>query len=388
MTKLRTKKFIYTMMLLLGTITSLPSPSRAAPFSFGDRDRAQGRLAIERIRVRIDEGIVMTVFLKQAIDPSELTRDEFFVVELQTNHRPRPEETIFFFARKGRWDHAIYYWRTKTFTYFTGNRIRQLSPRSIRLRFSSTSEPSAGGYLYRLASVSSGEGCGDKCWDAVPNRGWFVLDWTSPAIRRFDVTPLAQTAPEGGLQIPVTWRVTDRGLSGLKSHTLWMRTFGETEWKKVLTSRSEEALTHLLPVDEGQHLQFQITAKDNFGNNVTSEIRESFVPFDDTSPEGTTYFGYWSEEDRPDSYGGSIHKSTTPLDTFSFSGEGTQFCLYYLTSPEFGTAEVEYNGERHGTIRMDSGDRFWCYPFADSAHRTITVTVASGVINIDGFWFE
>ena len=377
------------MVLALGLI-ALGLPARANSLSGSDQDASHGPLSIRRVeaghrgdghRTKID------VFFDRAVRPGELEVGDFFGIELD-GRGDRTGDAVILGAAGPRG------WYPFQRGGMTSPEIQRIAANGFRVIVSPHSDwfsPDGGGYRFRLASYSeSGPECSGGCWDFVPNRGWLIHDWTEPVIRRFLVPDIVLPQPEQTL-IPLSWRLSDRGRSGQPVWTLWKRIMGDDNWMKVRSGVSATFNEMQLAAAEGDAFELKLTARDGVGNRARWKLRDTRVPVDDAAARyDATFSGLWEERPTEGAAFGSVHSSRTPLDTFSFSGSGTRFCISYLVADDFGIGRLILDtGEEHGFSQSTESDPgYACVESEGSAPRTATVSIDYGIVNIDGFWIE
>jgi hypothetical protein len=100
----------------------------------------------------------------------------------------------------------------------------------------------------------------------------------------------------------------------------------------------------------------------------------------------------WKEQAHPDVYLQTEHISGSPLDTLSFSGTATDYCIAYRSGPEFGQAVLTVDNQTVGIGQNFPGDtgtkETRCVHMETAAPRTAKLTVSSGTVNVDAFWVQ
>ncbi len=382
-------------LLVLFALPGFPIAATADTGPWQDAGDGRGPLAIRKIDIghsRYDDTTVEITF-ERPVDPARLGKNDFFLVDYDYNGDRKSDHWVYFVpGRRGGWRSFTYYPQSGGVSYGT-HPFRKTSPRSIKIEhWGSYDQDRKGGYLFRVVSYSEGAaGCAAGCWDFVPNANWLIHDWTPPRLVKFTAPQFSMT-PTDEPTVPVKWRVTDIGFSGLKEQVLWKRLAGTDEWVKAGRSRSSALVRKNIPAEQGQKLELRLTSNDGAGNRLEPTHLQTVVPFDDSNAEhAATYVGLWELQERPDVFLKSLHVSTTPLDSFRFLGAGTRYCVSYRPGEEFGRARLEVAGERidfDQSVPNPYGGRTQCVEHDTRSERTAVLTVQNGVINVDAFWFE
>jgi hypothetical protein len=332
---------------------------------------------------------------ERPVKPSNIGRRDFFVIDLDGSGTRKSDVWLYFWGGGESWFTHSYDPQTKSVGY-GGYTINRLSPTTFKIRLAATSywfdSEDRGGYRFRIASFSrTGPGCASGCFDSVPDASWLVHDWTEPELTRFLAPPFS-LVPGDVPAVPITWRVIDRGYSGLAGRVLWKRVMGQERWTKVAEGRSSELSKQEVEAEQGQKIQLRVTAWDGARNRMRPRVRETVVPFDDTNAEaGGTFLGLWTEEARPAAYLSGIHVSSTPLDSFQFTAEASMYCVSFQPGEEFGSATFDVDGRTSGiqmTEVYPARTNTHCEYFDTAETRTAVVEVNEGTINIDGYWYE
>lgn len=388
------------MAAAVGVVGVLQAPAGADDGPWPDRGDGRGALAIERIEIghikSWERASYVTVVFERPVYPAELGRRDFFVLDLSGSDDGKSDVWFYFWGGDRTWYPHSYDPRTKSVGY-GGFWIRRQSPRSFRIVLPYVHtyfRRDHGGYRFRLASFSrTGAGCASGCWDSVPNRSWLIHDWTRPWVHRWTVPEFSLT-PGDEPQVPVAFRVTDSGFSGLAGWRVSKRLAGAEAWETVHEGRSTLPVQRLVPAQQGEKVQLRLEAADRVGNSVRSRIARTVVPYDDANEErGATFLGLWEEQEREGAYLGDLHVSSSPLDSFRYTAEARTYCVSYLVMEDGGYASFEvenahysgldmshtYSGGTHGTE---------CARFDTKEQRTVIVEVEEGTINVDGYWYE
>ncbi|HEV2754547.1 MAG TPA: hypothetical protein VG318_02065 [Actinomycetota bacterium] len=369
--------------VLLGT-TLGAAPATADSWTWRDRGGGRGPLSIQSVNAghgRYRQPM-LTITFDRALDPAAMGRRDFVVVDLELNGRGKTDLLVYFASVRGRLRTFSYEPRWKT--WGGGVPFSRPTPRTLRLGLPANYE--VGGAAFAVASYSEAAGCGEACWDVVPNRGYLVHDYTAPEFSAMVAPAEFWFEPE----VPVWWRARDRGLSGLRDTTLMVSDAGSGKWRRVATRRAPGRSRVVVPGVEGKHMMFQTIARDRAGNVTKSPFVLTRVPYDQANPEGPgTLVGAWLEEERPDAQGGTVHVSTAPGDSLSFPGKGNLFCviLQWVGGPMEATFEV---GETSHRLTQSAGDNQYRLPYCittpEPGETTAKLTVIAGRLGVDGYW--
>lgn len=386
----RTTRLMGGLLLCLSLLAS-GTASQADEGPWPDRDRPTGPLAIRKIAIgHAGYETTLDITFEKPVYPGRLGNGDFFVVDFDGRSGPKSDLWLYFVAGKAKWQ----VFDVKAMSL---SRIKRISPTTFRIRIDHHAswyyyEP--GGYRFRIASFSrTGPKCRSGCWDFVPQGSWLVHDWTKPEIPRFH-TPYVWMEPGKEAAAPVRWRAIDRGYSGLLESALWTRTLGQEDWVKVASSKSTDLQTDTLQLSQGEVLDVTVTATDGARNQTRSPLLRTVSPFDEKNTAlAATFLGLWEERPHPDAHYGGIHVSQTDLDSFSFTGVGSKFCIAFRTGAEFGRARLEVDGHlswaEMSRVVYPSIANYHCADLRDAPkERTAVVSVSEGTINIDGFWVE
>ena len=382
--------------LLLALLGALQQPGLADKGPWPDRGDGRGPLAIRRVAIghgRPGTSTVTVVF-ERAVKPSDLRLRDLFVIEFDGYGDGRTDLAFYAWGGERKWYTHSYYPRYKEIADSSGFSLRKMAPNAYRVVIDDNiffpNHP-RGGLRFWVGSYSkTGPHCASGCFDASPNAGWLIHDWTRPTLTRFHV-PEFSILPGDTPKIPVKWRVIDRGYARVAQRSLWTRVAGTTQWRLVSRDRSAALIEESITAEPGKRFELKVTAIDRAGNKLRPQYRHTVVPFDDASTErGAKFLGVWNEEDREDAYLNGIRVSSLPLDQFDFAGEGTKYCVSYRTGPEFGSASFDVEGSALSAIVMDGSvaGNTKCVSFDSKATRTALVKVGEGIINIDAFWME
>lgn len=369
-----------TMTVPAGARVSVTDPSDAGP--------------LDILKVRAKQAneyeVSVEITLSQAISPADLRPPNLLVVDVDHSGDGRGDHWFYIAPWRGR---LVVHTREVPDDYTTccNTSVRRISPRTLRFRYPLFTNYGwyDGGHLFRVASYYEGPACPRGCFDATPNRRWAINDFTPPTIASFKV-PIAGHA-EAKPGAVLTYQIFDKGFSGIGKHDILKRSPGETLWTTLARRSGSGRLAYRLDLDQGETAQLRLRVRDRSGHSTTSEMRAVTAPFDESQLGATTYFGLWESQTATEAYMGTLRVSQTALDTFSFTGSGTHYCVLHAAGPEFGTGTMSVDGvsvplDMRAAVPMHRQKT--CVNLPTSRERTVEVYPASGVINIDGFWVD
>lgn len=365
-------------LLVLGLVQA---PATADSWRFPDKGSGGGPLSIAAIHGgHARSGPTVTVVMDKPLNPGAMDVRDFVVVDVEADGKGRSEAWVYFFGVRGKLRSYLYYPKAD-YGYEDGIRFSRPDARTIKFTIPGSWVEDG---VYFAAGAYSKTGCAKPCWDAAPNGGYVIHDWTPPKNVVF-------SAPEWTFGGPaeVVWRSTDTGFSRIRGTTLMAGVAGSGKWRRITTRRKPAKQTAKVPLKPGSHTMFQIVSEDGARNRSLSRVLTTRVPFDQTRDGGTAYAGAWVESEVEGSFGGTVHTSTTPLDSFTFAGKGNSYCLVYDWETDAGSATFDVGGV---TKQMTHDPNTPlpampdCFDFADVADRTATLTVTAGRLSLDGFW--
>lgn len=368
---------VVTVALAAGVV-----PAGADVWTWGDKGGGGGPLAITSVRATHGSLVpLLVVRFDGRLKPRAMGRRDF-VVDVEMDGRGKSEKWIYFVAVRGQ---------LRTFTYYPKSKSTVVDnigfssgPRYIMLpTMDSWEHAQYGGHAFAVGSYSeSAPGCAKGCWDVAPNRGYLVHDYTAPEITAFSAPQAYWYEPE----VPVGWRVKDRGLSGIREIFLRTSEAGTGEWRRVTTRREAGRHEASLPAVEGSHMMFQVVAQDRARNVAASDFRLTRIPFDQVSETGPGAFeGLWIEEPDDTAHGGTVHTSTLPMDSFSFSDDANEFCVIARWAGDAGSATLAA-GEDSADIGPGAMLEPYCVETDTIEQQTATLTVQTGRLSVDAYW--
>lgn len=378
--------------LLLSSALALglvQTPATADSWTFRDRSGGRGPLAIRSVKAgHWPSGAPwITVTFDRPLNPSRMGPKDFFVLDYEGNGAPPSEGWIYVVAERGR---------LKTFEHnpstgetYSSIGLERPTARSLRVIPWNYNQ---GGIALAAATYSkdAAAGCRGGCWDFAPNRGYLAHDWTAPQFESF-------TAPDPDddfwyePEIPVTWRITETGFSGLRRTSVVWRDPRATEWLKLVTRRGDGAQQADVEAVEGAHMLLRGVAEDGAGNVGTSYSSILRIPFDDASPSGRgTFLGAWTREDDPGAMSGSVNIGMGPAATFGFSDTADLYCVVVRTVDQQPARIRLQVGDQSRDAAVDVGlpaARFpICVGTEEIAQQSATFVVLAGRIGVDGYW--
>jgi hypothetical protein len=304
-----------------------------------------------------------------------------FAVEISTDSDPALERVVLISSRNGRMIADV-------FTLPSGDFVGSASAskpnaRTLRVSILRSRLGNPAGYRWNAFSQFKAAGaCSSFCFDRAPNRGRVLHDITPPVI----VLTSFPQVPED-VTYNVSFRVTDRGGSGLRRWTLQRRLFGSSAWTTIRTGTAGGLRTVAVNSVENRDDQFRVVAVDNHGNRRVSPVRLVSVPIDDTSAS-LVYTGAWAPAAAdPLDFHDTLTSSSTASDSvalLNFTGRyvawvapggGTGVASVVTDGPPTPVTLADFNGRRK-IVFEDS--------FPSVGPHSITITVTSGTVPVDG----
>ncbi|MDQ3951836.1 MAG: hypothetical protein M3279_02555, partial [Actinomycetota bacterium] len=378
-----------SILALLTAAALVPAPASGNSITTRDRPGGKGPISLAKLQtghVRLITGPVsaLTITFDRPIRPRQWGPRDFVVVAVDTDRKPKDDYWYYVFAGGGRLYTSAYSPHTRSFSYYDQPRLKRISGRSIRLTMDGLSDFE--GHFYAVGSFRKDGGvCRPHCWDTIPNRGYLVHDHVPPS---FSLV----SRPLWALRdtVPVKWRITDRGLAGVRRSTLFATDLETRKWRRVATNpTARKHVREVRRAPEGTSMLFRITAEDWNGHRVDSGTFGTSVPYDQENADGNPlYAGLWLETEDPAAYGGTVRASTTTADRFMFSGEGDQFCVFFRPfEGEMSFALDGGGGTTGGTWGNFGKGRHLVCAWAEYGTHTAEVKVTSGRVMVDAYWF-
>lgn len=363
------------------------APASGNSITTRDAGRGKGPIRLAGLRtghVRTDTGRLstLTITFEQPIKPRQWGPLDFVVAAVDTDGKGKNERWYYVTSGQGRL-YVSAYSPHNDWWYYDEARLKRVSPRSIRLTMDRLFDFE--GHYYAVGSYRKDGGtCRPYCWDSIPNRGYLVHDHMAPEFSHYG-RPLWAL----GDSVPVSWRVSDRGFSGVRRSTLFVTDLQERRWREAARVAGPKMNVREIPAaPEGSSMLFRITAEDGNGNAVDTGTFATSVPYDQENETGTPlYAGLWFENEDPDAYGGTVRTSTTTADRFTFTGEGDEFCVLFRASEGEMTFSLDGGG---GTSDRTWGNfethRHLVCRWAEYGEHTAEVEVTSGRVSVDAYW--
>lgn len=376
---------------LLSCLLALGLGPVAVADSYTWRDPGgRGPLAISSVRIGHwpDSGMPrVTITFDRPLKASLMGPKDFIVLDYEGTGKRPSEGWIYVVKRQGRL-FSFEYNPTTGETYGSIGFTRP-TPRSLDLV---PWNYNVGGYAVAAASYSenAAAGCSGGCFDVAPNRGYLVHDWTAPEFKQF-VTPTPTDEFWYEPTIPVTWRATDMGLSGLARTSVVWREPKEQKWKPLVTRKGGGRQEARVAAVEGAHMLIQGEAEDGAGNVGTSYPSILRIPWEDANPSGPGIFtGAWAREEDPEAFQGSFNVAAGPA-TLTFTDTGNMYCVVVKTLDlEPARARLQVGGGGTQDVVHDAGAPGSRYPVCvgaeDAAEHTATFAVIAGRLGVDGYW--
>ncbi|HYO60979.1 MAG TPA: hypothetical protein VEU29_03675 [Actinomycetota bacterium] len=364
--------------VVVGTLAA--APANADTWDWRDPD-GRGPLSIKSIRAEHGSfGPWLRIRFDQPVKPAAWGPKDFVVADIEIDGRGKSERWVYFVSVRNQLRAFTYY--PKTRSVVTDNVGFGGGPYNISLPALSYDEHLAyGGHAFAIGSFSK-TGCAGGCWDVVPRRGYLIHDYTAPEITSF-------TTPQGYWyepEVPVSWRVKDRGLARIRETYLRASEAGTGKWRRVTTRRKVGRHQTTLPAVEGSHVMLQVVARDRARNVTESDFRLTRIPFDQASEAGPgTFEGLWMETPDETAHGGTVHTSTLPMDSFSFSDDANAFCVIARWEGDPGTATLAA-GEESTDVGPSTVLEPACVSTDRIEEQTATLTVESGRLSVDAYW--
>lgn len=377
--------------LLMSSLLALGVVPAAVADSYTWRDPGgRGPLAISGVKVRHwpdSEAPRLTITFNQPLKASRMGPKDFIVLDYEGNGKRPSDGWIYVVSRRGRL-FSFEYNPTTGETYGSIG-FHRPTPRSLDLV---PWNYNVGGYAVSAVSYSenAAAGCAGGCWDFAPDRGYLVHDWTAPEFQRFEApSPIDQFWHEP--TIPVTWRATDMGLSGLARTSVVWREPEEAKWRRLVTRTGGGRHEERVKAIQGAHMLIQGEAEDGAGNIATSYPTLLRVPWDDANESGPGMFtGAWARQEDPDASRESFNLGTGPA-TLTFADTGSVYCVVVRSLDlEPARARLQVDGGSAQDVMHDAGDpggRFpVCVGTEEPGEHTATFVVLAGRLGVDGYW--
>lgn len=374
---------------LLGAATVLfvllPGLALADDWTWRDRDDLDRRLSIHSVTAGHDEeGPTVTVTFDRALRAEDMGEKDFVIVAIESDGEEPNEEWIYLVSIDGQLQRFSYNPHSEETYQIADYTWSQPIPESVTFKVTAFS-PGHSHAFFAGSYTETAPGCAEGCWDKAPNRGGLIHDWTPPwvhAVREPSTWTYQRT-------LKFYWEASDYGLSGFRSSTLLMSTPGSKKWEPIARrNKPGRYVVFVRPLTQGSNVMLRPVAVDGAKNKTLGPIRRTRVPYDQTNPKGgRTFTGKWAEE-ATTSFGGTVHTSTAPMDTFSYKARGTLYCFHgWWREGVRATFEVGGETVEIDTLAGGSASGFpTCIETETAERRTATLTVHEGRVSVDWYW--
>ena len=364
----------------------LPGLAFADSWTWRDRDDLDRPLSIRSVTAgHLDDKPMVTVTFDQPLRPEEMGEKDFVVLTVDSDGKAPNEEWAYFFAYEGQLHRVSYNPHSDEAHEIDESTFSRPTPESLEIQV--TPFAPGEGHIFAAGSYTeSAPGCAKGCWDWTPNRGALIHDWTPPWVH--GVTEPATWTFQRTLKF--YWEASDVGLSGFRRSTLLMSRPGSGRWEAVAKrAKPGRYVVFIRDLNQGSNVMLRPVAVDGAKNKTFGPIRRTRVPYDQNNERGgATFSGTWVEEGAP-AFGGTVHTSTAPMDSLTFSGNGNLYCFYGTWGPGV-RATFEAGGE---TVEIDTlaGDDYpggypTCIDTETVEDRAATLTVHAGRVSVDWYW--
>jgi hypothetical protein len=389
-------------MVLVFLIPLFVVPSQARTWRIRDGGDARGPLNIRKVEYRHGpRRNYIDVTLEQWLNPNVHRGERFFVVDVDHTGDRRGDAWIYVYPS---WDRAyrtfVYYPRHDEVHKHRGVWVKELDYKSFRVGFEPSrltySYDSVDSYVFRVAAFyRSRKLCKAGCIDMAPNGGWQLHDMADPVA--WVQAPELSVFPSP--KIRAKWSGRDEGWAGLAERRLRYSKKGSDNWHTVARSLTKGESSSVFAAKEGITYRVQSRVRDRVGN-VGHYTRQVGIPHDDTSSAfDAQWTGGWLAPANERTFQRTEHISVTPQASFSFTAKAKTYCIAYRTGEEFGTLDVQIDGDRQMSIPQGVVDepllrQHECYEMWTSEERTVTATArldglgSSEPVNIDGYWAD
>ena len=274
------------------------------------------------------------------------------------------------------------------------DRFRALRPngRSVSVLVPKELLTGGGGYEWSAFSVLTREGHRHTDW--APNGASLLHDLLPPKLS-LGATYDTSAYNSATASVPIDFTVSDHTESAGVHWTLQSRVLGSSVWETADSGDGVGSHTaHLVGEDGGNYI-VRLVARDLQGNEDQTISWGISYPIDDSSTLfSTAYTGSWSTTPLGDPYLGTLHSSSTPGASFTYTFEvthpDTRLTWIGPGAPNGGgTASITFDSYPPFGVNQSIGafDRIRIWEGTDPSlgMHTITITNTSGTIAIDGF---
>jgi hypothetical protein len=262
--------------------------------------------------------------------------------------------------------------------------------RSVSARVPSYLLENGGGYEWAALTVLTRRG--HRKIDFAPNKVRVLHDLLAPKISLgtlYDISTFATASTT----VPVDFTLSDHAESAGVDWSLQRRVLGTSVWQVADSGEGVGPQTAHLVGEDGANYALRLVARDRQDNTTTRTWGLSFPIDDSSSLFGGAYTGSWSTTPIGDPFLGTLHSTSTPGDSFTYTFNVTHRYTRMMWigpgSPNGGgTATITFDGYPPFGVDQSLGspDRARIWEATDPAigSHTITITNVSGTIAIDG----
>jgi hypothetical protein len=324
---------------LIGVIAVLalagPESAPADTKTVGDSNDVPTALDIRSVsQGHARSRVTHTLRTYEAFSSRLLQGDNVIVFGFDTNGTARSAERFVFVFWAGRLRAAV----TKpNGDLISWARVSRPNSRSVKVKVSRRSLGKPAGYRWTGLTIMGSRA------DRAPNRGLILHDIRAPKIS-FPAQPIP-----ADVTYDVTFSVSDKGGSGLKSWRLQQRDIGATTWTTLASGGSGGAKSVSVSALEGDDDDYRVLAVDGQGNRRTSRIRTVSVPVDDASAD-IVYTGSWIVSSDPNAFLQTLHRTLTVNDSFTYEFDGSYVALVGPAACDTGTVTID--GGAPASIRV------------------------------------
>lgn len=305
-----------------------------------------------------------------------------FALEISTDADAALERVVLIFSGNGRMRARVYRLQSGRLVFVGSASASKTNARTVRVKIRRSLLGNPRGYRWDAHSQYQAAGaCRDFCIDKAPNSGRVLHDITAPRI----TFPAPLVVPQS-TTYSIGFAVSDAGGSGL-TWRVQHRPLGQQAWATVQSGTGPGTKTHQHVSAEDADDEYRIVARDGNGNTRISPIRLVSVPADDDDTD-IVYADMWATTQASGAFLGSVTSSSDPGDTVTFQFTG-RFVAWVAPGGGTGTASVSINGGAATDVDLSAfagaRQRVFTRTFSTAVPRTLTITVDTGPVAVDGF---